>query len=84
VPSNIEEQKSAEFDDGENMSEDDDDRRTLSNNVNQMSTKLPFSAQGQATTEIINPLSARVLAGLIPSQSNKTKALSKEQEMLYR
>ena len=44
-----------------------------------MSTKLPFSAGGLASE-----MSARVVAGLVPSMSNKTKALSKEQELLYR
>jgi len=42
-----------------------------------MSTKLPFSQNDHSLK------SARVLQGLIPSISNKTKALSREQELLY-
>jgi len=47
--------------------------------VNQMSTKLPFSNGGPQKTEV----SSRVLAGLVPGENNKTKALSKNQEKLY-
>lgn len=53
--------------------------------INQLSTKLPFSHGTQQTERNKNELrvSARVLAGLKPSENNKTKALSKEQERLY-
>jgi len=44
-----------------------------------MSTKLPFSNGGPQKTEV----SSRVLAGLVPGENNKTKALSKNQEKLY-
>ena len=50
-----------------------------------MSTKLPFSnGSHRMSTEHQNDgISDRVLAGLVPSKTNKTKALSKEQERLY-
>ena len=51
-----------------------------------MSTKLPFSnpANRAATEEEpYREVSKRILAGLIPSKTNKTKELSKEQEKLY-
>lgn len=53
--------------------------------INQLSTKLPFSHGSQQTERNKNEMrvSDRVLAGLKPSQTNKTKALSKEQERIY-
>lgn len=80
-----------EEDDMENLSEEEskphteqkaaEGRRRV---VNEMETKLPFSNQAQRNTEENQTeISARVLAGLVPSQYNKTKALSREQEILY-
>lgn len=53
--------------------------------INEMSTKLPFSncSNRISTDQRPDGISDRVLAGLVPSKTNKTKALSKEQERLY-
>ena len=54
--------------------------------INQMSTKLPFSNVANRDTGQdlnVSEISARVLAGLVPSKTNKTKELSKEKEKLY-
>lgn len=81
----------------ENLSEDDnvvvgkDDESEASEKndkriINQMSTKLPFSNVANRDTDQdlnVSEISARVLAGLVPSKTNKTKELSKEQEKLY-
>lgn len=73
----------------ENLSEEEEKEHNLMQKgnkvserriINQMSTKLPFSQGGDPS---LRDVSARVLQGLIPSISNKTKALSKEQEKLY-
>ena len=84
--------------DAENLSDEDgcDDHKTIGDQssvcgrkkiIHQMSTKLPFSNVANRETENDDKsnteISARVIAGLVPSQTNKTKALSREQEILY-
>ena len=83
----------SEISENENLSDEDDDQpkskhshtRSGKKIINQMSTKLPFSAGGPPPVAEAAPPreDSRVRQGLVPSVNNKTKQLSKEQETLY-